>query len=113
MHELGIVYEVIKVVDRFVTENNVTEVEKIVLEIGQLSQAIPKYIESCYPAAISETPYENTKLEIVIIPAEGKCHACGEVYNVVDLRRVCPKCQSEDFELISGKEFNIKEIHAY
>jgi len=40
MHELGIVYEVIKIVDGFVEENNITKVDKIVLEIGQLSQAI-------------------------------------------------------------------------
>ena len=33
MHELGIVYEVIKVVDRFVKDNQLTKVDKIVLEI--------------------------------------------------------------------------------
>lgn len=113
MHELGIVYEVIKVVDRFVVENQLTVVDKIVLEIGQLSQAIPKYIEACFPAAISETAYENTKLEIVEVLATGKCNVCSEVYNIVEHRKICPKCQAEDFSLITGQEFNIKEIVAY
>ncbi len=113
MHELGIVYEIIKVVDRFVVENQLTKVDKIVLEIGQLSQAIPKFIESCYPAAVNETDYEDTKLEIVILPAHGKCVACHEEYNIIDHRRICPSCQSDQFELLSGKEFNIKEIVAY
>lgn len=113
MHELGIVYEVIKIVDSFVKENNVTKVEKIVLEIGQLSQAIPRYIENCYPAAVSETAYEDTKLEIITMPANGKCKLCHEVYNIVDNRKICPKCNGEDFTLISGQEFNIKEIVGY
>lgn len=113
MHELGIVYEVIKVVDRFVVENQLTEVQKIVLEIGALSQAIPRFIESCYPAAIHDTPYVDTALEIQIVPAIGTCKVCGEQYNVVETRKVCPNCQSEAFELVTGREFNIKEIVAY
>lgn len=113
MHELGIVYEVIKVVDRFAVENQLTKVDKIVLEVGQLSQAIPRFIEECYPAAVSETPYEETKLEIIVLPAEGKCRNCEEIYNVISHRKVCPNCKEEKYDLISGQEFNIKEIVAY
>lgn len=112
MHELGIVYEVVKIVDGFVAENQLSRVEKIVLEIGQLSQAIPRFIEECYPAAVSETPYENTELEIIVMPANGMCNSCGNIYNIVDNRRVCPSCGNDDFKLISGQEFNIKEIVA-
>lgn len=113
MHELGIVYEVIKIVDNFSKENNLSEVKKIVLEVGQLSQAIPRFIEQCYPAAVDDTPYENTELEIVTIPAMGKCKSCNHLYNVVDNRRICPECNEANFNLISGEEFNIKEIAGY
>ncbi|SHH52392.1 hydrogenase maturation nickel metallochaperone HypA [Clostridium grantii] len=113
MHELGIVYEVIKVVDRFVKENQLTKVDKIVLEIGQLSQSIPRYIEECYPAAVSKTDYEDTKLEIIVLPANAECKACNEIYNVIEHRKICPKCSGEEYELISGQEFNIKEVVAY
>jgi hydrogenase nickel incorporation protein HypA/HybF len=113
MHELGIVYEVIKIVDGFVEEHDLKKVDKIVLEIGQLSQAIPRFIESCYPAAVSETPYESTKLEIITVPALGQCQACEKIYNIIEERKVCPSCQKEVFKLISGDDFNIKEIVAY
>lgn len=112
MHELGIVYEVIKVVDKFVKENDIQKVEKIVLEIGQLSQAIPRFIEECYPAAVSETPYEETKLEIIQLPAKAQCGDCSEVYNIIEHRKICPKCGGGKYHLISGEEFNIKEIIA-
>lgn len=113
MHELGIVYEVIKIVDQFVVENQITRVEKIVLEIGQLSQAIPRFIEECYPAAVSETDYETTQLEIITLPAMASCNSCQTEYNIVECRKICPTCSLEDFSLISGQEFNIKEIVAY
>lgn len=112
MHELGIVYEVIKIVDQFVVENQLKKVEKIVLEIGQLSQAIPRFIEECYPAAVSETPYEDTALEIIMMPAIGSCNQCFEEYNIVEHRKVCPSCQASDFTLLTGQEFSIKEIVA-
>lgn len=113
MHELGIVYEVIKIVDQFVIENELTKVDKIVLEIGQLSQAIPRFIEECYPAAVSETDYEETTLEIVVLPANAKCKTCNEIYNIVEYRKICPKCNGEEYALVSGQEFNIKEVVAY
>ena len=113
MHELGIVYEVINIVDRFAVENNLTTIDKIVLEVGELSQAIPRFIEECYPAAVSETPYEETKLEIIVLPANGRCKNCDDIYNVINHRKICPKCGEENYDLISGQEFNIKEIVAY
>jgi len=112
MHELGIVYEVIKVVDNFVKQNDIKRVEKIVLEIGQLSQAIPRFIEECYPAAVDETPYADTKLEIITLPANAQCSVCEEIYNIVDHKKVCPNCHAEDYKIISGEEFNIKEVVA-
>ena len=113
MHELGIVYEVIKVDDQIAKENQVTRVEKIVLEIGQLSQAIPRFILECYPAAVDETAYAETALEIITVEAKGECHQCQTIFNIVAQRKVCPSCQSESFKIISGHEFNIKEIVAY
>ncbi|NLI90468.1 MAG: hydrogenase maturation nickel metallochaperone HypA [Epulopiscium sp.] len=112
MHELGIVYEVIRVVDQFAKGNGISKVEKIVLEIGQLSQAIPRFIEECYPAAVDGTEYEDTELEIIVLDAMAQCQECQEIYNIIDHRKICPNCQGESYELISGQEFNIKEIIA-
>ena len=113
MHELGIVYEVIKVVDSFVKDNDIKVVDTIVLEVGQLSQAIPRFLKECYPAAVSDTDYEKTKLEIVELPANAKCKNCNQIYNVVEQRKVCPNCKNDEYILISGTEFNIKEIVAF
>ena len=113
MHELGIVYEVINIVDNFAKLNNLTKVETIVLEVGQLSQAIPRFIEECYPAAVDETEYEDTELQILILDANGECRDCKTIYNVVENKKVCPTCSNTSYKLISGQEFNIKEVIAY
>ena len=112
MHELGVVMEVIKTVEGIVKENNLTKVEKLVLQIGELSSMIPKYIEACYPAAVDGTLLEETQLEIEILPGNALCRKCNKVFNIIENSNKCPYCGIQDFELLSGREFMIKEIVA-
>lgn len=110
MHELGVIIEVAKAVEQIALENQITEVDTIVLQIGEISSMIPRYIQECYPAAVDGTMLEKTKLEIEIILATAQCNACDTHFNVVENEGYCPTCQVKDWNLISGKEFMIKEI---
>lgn len=112
MHELGVVFEVIKTVKNFVDTNGLTKVDTIVLQIGELSSMIPKYIHECYPAAVDGTEFEETKLEIEIIPAEALCKGCSHVFNIIQNKSHCPKCESPEWGMLSGKEFAIKQVIA-
>lgn len=112
MHELGVVIEVVKTVEKFAKENKVTKIDKIVLQIGELSSMIPVYIEACYPAAVDGTTMEQTKLELEILPGNAICKECNKVFNIIQGKGRCLNCGSKDFEIISGKEFMIKEILA-
>lgn len=112
MHELGVVFEVVKTVNNFKLKNNLSKVDTIVLQIGQLSSMIPKYIQECYPAAVDGTEFEETKLDIEIIPAEGVCRSCSHIFNIIEHRSTCPECQGKDWGLLTGKEFAIKQIIA-
>lgn len=112
MHELGIVIEVVKTVEQFAKQNNVTKVDKLTLQIGELSSIIPKYIKDCYPVAVDGTFMENTQLEIEILPGNGICNNCNTVFNFLQHKGKCPACDNKDIELLSGREFMIKEILA-
>ncbi|AEV29151.1 Zn finger protein HypA/HybF (possibly regulating hydrogenase expression) [Sphaerochaeta pleomorpha str. Grapes] len=112
MHELGVVMEVIKVVEKAMKDNDLQQVEKIVLQIGEISSMIPRYILQCFPAAVEGTCLEDTELAIEILPANALCKDCRKVYPAVPTKGVCPHCGSENKELLGGREFNIKEIVA-
>ena len=112
MHELGVVIEVINTVQSFAKQNNLTEIDKIILQIGELSSMIPKYVQACYPAAVDGTSLQNTKLEIEILPGNGLCKKCKKVFNLIENSNTCPYCESTDWELLCGREFMIKEIVA-
>lgn len=112
MHELGVVIEVIKTVENFARNNGLSKIDTIVLQIGELSSMIPRYVEACYPAAVDGTVLQDTKLKIEILPGNGICKECNKVFNLIENNCECPKCQSRNWELLGGKEFMIKEIIA-
>ena len=112
MHELGIMINVVRTVENFAIENGITEIDTLVLQIGELSSVIPRYAKACYPAAVDGTMLENTKLEIEILPGNCICNNCSRVFNYLQYKGVCPDCNSGDWELLGGREFFIKEIIA-
>jgi hydrogenase nickel incorporation protein HypA/HybF len=112
LHELGVVIEVVKTVEDFAKKNGVTKIDTLVLQVGQLASVIPKYIEACYPAAVDGTLLQETKLKIEILPGNVICKKCNKVYNLIENNKKCPDCRSNEWELLCGREFKIKEIIA-
>lgn len=112
MHELGIVIEIVNMVENIAKEQGLATIDTLVLQIGELSTVVPAYIEACYPAAVDGTIMEQTKLNIEILPGNGRCKDCCKVFNLLEHKRICPQCGGSAWELLGGKEFLIKEIIA-
>jgi len=110
MHEIGVLMEVVNTVERFAKENEVVEIATLVLQIGELSSMIPKYMQTLYPAAIEGTILKGSQLKIEILPANALCKDCNKVFNLLKDKGVCPTCLTKNWEILSGKEFFIKEI---
>lgn len=110
MHEIGVLFEIVKSVDRFAKENDVEKIATLVLQIGELSSMIPNYMTTLYPAAVEGTILDGSKLEIEVLPANGLCKDCEKVFNLVESNGTCPRCKTKNWDLLSGKEFYIKEI---
>ncbi|MBN2628833.1 MAG: hydrogenase maturation nickel metallochaperone HypA [Spirochaetales bacterium] len=110
MHELSIVLEIVKNVENIARRNGVSKIDTLVLQIGELSSTIPRYVEACYPMAVEGSLLADTKLEIEVMPGNAFCRGCGDVFNLRENDGICPGCGEEDFDVISGREFFIKEI---
>lgn len=111
MHEMGLVRHVVRTVERYAAENNLSHVDGLVLEIGELSLVMPEYIKKIYPVVIEGTILEGSELEMQIIPGMAECNECDEIFNVVENKGYCPNCRSFDKQILTGKDFKIKELH--
>jgi len=112
LHEVGVMIEVVQTVENFARRNGVTKIETLVLQVGELSAMIPRYLEACYPAAVEGTMLQDTNLKIEVLPGNGICKACNKVFNIIANNSTCPNCGSRHWEVLCGKEFMIKEIVA-
>ncbi len=112
MHELGVVFHVIKMVEEICEENNLTEIESVTLELGEVSTVIESYLHDVWKwAVVNRSEHMKTaKLYVEQIPAITYCEDCGKTYGTVEHGKICPYCGSEHTYLQQGNEFNIKEI---
>ena len=111
MHELGIVFHIIDKVEKIAKENNVKEVSKINIEIGEVSLVIPKYFQDVWKWAIKKTEYmKNCECNIIVLEAISYCKNCEQTFKTTTFAKICPHCLSDNTYLVTGDEVNIKDI---
>ena len=56
MHELGIVFYIIRDVKEVAAANGAEKVSKVVLNIGEVSTVVPDYLTDCWDWAVKKEP---------------------------------------------------------
>lgn len=111
MHELGIVFHIMDSLEKIAEENAITQIQKVTMELGEVSAVIPHYLTDCWQWAIKKRElFHECQLEIETLPAVTWCDGCRKEYPTVEHGRICPYCGSEKTWLLRGNEVNIKEI---
>jgi hydrogenase nickel incorporation protein HypA/HybF len=113
MHELGTVFYVIEQVENVCRENDLTTVGSVTLEIGEVSGIIPSYIIDCWEWAKKRSEFlKDSELKVEKLEAVTYCEDCKGTYPTMKYKKICPYCGSEHTYLLTGNEYNIKEIEA-
>ena len=113
MHELGTIYYVIDTVEKLMVENNLTKVASITLEVGEVSGIIPEYLTDFWQYAREKSEhFKETELKIEKLEAVTYCQDCRKTYPTMVYKKIWPYCGSENTFLVTGYEYNIKEIEA-
>lgn len=113
MHELGIVFHIIRTVEDVAKQNDVTCIRRVTLQLGEVSGVVESYLQDCWKwAAAKSEILPDAVLTVEIIPAVTLCEDCGQQYPTVQYGRTCPHCQSPHTHLVQGNEMLIKEVEA-
>ena len=111
MHELGVVFYVVKDVKKVAEENDVKQVASVTLQIGEVTGILHDYLVDCWNWARKKEPVmETAELLIEQVDAVTFCEDCRQEYETVAHGKICPHCGSENTYLLQGNEFMIKEI---
>ena len=110
MHELGIMQNIVSSVEQYAEENRITEIVKVVVEVGQISGVVPESLEFCFGVCIKGTVLEGALLEIERVAAIGRCRQCGEEFNLLENDFTCSSCTGSEWDVVSGRELVIKGL---
>ncbi|MBW4684730.1 MAG: hydrogenase maturation nickel metallochaperone HypA [Komarekiella atlantica HA4396-MV6] len=106
MHELGITQNIVAIVTEHAQGK---KVQRVLLEIGQLSAIMPNAVRFCFEICTQNTVLAGAILEIKEISGLGRCRQCGAEIPLDKPFGSC-NCGSTRLDLIAGEELKIKEI---
>jgi|WetSurMetagenome_2_1015567.scaffolds.fasta_scaffold97063_1 hydrogenase nickel incorporation protein HypA/HybF len=110
MHELTIIQNILIKVIQVAEINNLKTVTQITISIGKLRQIIPSALEFAFKAAAKNTIAEHAELIVKYIPIQAYCRNCKNSYIIEENIYLCPKCESVDLDIRSGKEIILENI---
>ena len=111
VHELGIVYHIIRDVENVARANGVRRVSSVTLLLGEVSGVVSDLLLDAWRWAADKKPVTQGA-ELVVEPVEAvtHCEACGRDYATVEHGKTCPHCGSGETYLLQGQEVMIKQI---
>lgn len=111
MHELGIVKQIVATIEDIAVQNNEDHIAQLVLEIGELSQVIPEFVEEIWgDVCKTDDMLTDCELKIEVPEALVFCKACGHSYRPAKESASCPECGFTNFKIIDGGSLRIKSI---
>ena len=72
MHELGVLHQVVKTVDRIAEENKIRRIKHITLEVGDTSGIVPQYLTKLFPVAVDASAVlKKAQLRLETVSGKG------------------------------------------
>jgi len=112
MHELGIAQDLFRIVEDKAKENNLKEVTKIVVVVGEASGIEEDFLKhNLVDHLMPGTIAEKAELEITKEPLQARCQACGKEIDFPQSSSLeCPNCGDNNLEITQGKNVHIRSI---
>lgn len=113
MHELGVIKSILQIcTDRMNTAGK-SKIKKISLQVGELRNIEEEWMQKYFEYFSPGTPAEGAVISIKKVPLMFHCSTCNLSYhpNARDSKTFpCPKCNGNNYDMISGRELLIESI---
>ena len=111
MHELGVVFHMIDLLEDAAREHGLSRITRVEVDLGEVSGVITDFFEDAWRWASARSDVlREAVLDIYQVDAVTVCNACGKTFPTVAYGRTCPHCGSPDTVLLHGNELEIRSI---
>ena len=111
MHEIKIAEDLRKIILDVSFRNDLKKVTKVNLQFGALVQIVPDIFRFAFEESSRNLIYEGAIMHLEILPVKVKCEKCHHEFSIErNGRYACLNCNSNNIEIIQGKEILITSI---
>jgi len=110
VHELAIARNIVDIAVAAAEKENAKKIVRVNVLAGELRGIIPAQLIFCFGLMSENTLANGAHLSLEITPVIGRCRKCQENFTVKDYSYICPGCQGQDIEVVSGIELRVKDI---
>lgn len=110
MHELSLTQSLIEIAEEHARRENANVITSLTMEIGALSGVVPEAVEFAFEACSKGTLADGAVLEILRVPALGRCQQCRNECEMESLLTDCPVCGSYALDILKGQEMALTEM---
>lgn len=107
MHELGLCEAIVGAIEKRAGERPVARVR---IRVGALHHVHPEAFDQSFAMAAMGSVAQDATADLVVIPASGRCSACGGAFETHDPSDACPLCGEFDVQLSGGDELVLEMI---
>lgn len=112
MHELALTERMLELALTAAEQNGAERILRINIRLGVLSGVIPSCVEYYFRLQSKGTIAEGAELAMTAEPLRIRCRACGQESASDRTLLACPVCGSEDFRLLSSREYYVESLVA-
>lgn len=107
MHELSLCRSIAEVAVRHADGRRVASVR---VRVGHLRQVVPATLVGCFAVVAAQSQLAGAVLEVVEVPAQLRCRACGAVTRLERFELRCGECGGSDLKVIAGQELLVESL---
>lgn len=85
-------------------------VARVRVRVGALHHVHPEAFDQSFSMAAMGTVAEDADADLVLVPAAGRCSACGAMFETHDPLPACPHCGALDIVLTGGDELILESL---
>ena len=110
MHEMALMQNLLKIVEKTISAHPVKRVNSVTLSVGELSNAMPDALFFAFEAASQSGALKGAKLIINKVPVTARCETCGIEYQPAGFPILCPECKSNRYTITQGEDIYIDRL---
>jgi hydrogenase nickel incorporation protein HypA/HybF len=109
MHEMTVAESLLTIILEEAAKNNAKPIGAKI-SCGTLNPINDEALNFAFEVITKDTSCEGMKLEIEHKPLKGQCKNCNQKFNIEFSSPKCPKCDSEDFQMMTDAPLILEEI---